>query len=416
MFDYQLGDDETAIFERVVDRLAELKRQRRSIPDLALAMRERRNAPSPGEGDPEVVYARQVVLAWREYVKQVRNLGPLTDDAQRSSGQPPNLQKLAEDVVYKQATTTRFPLIAPLMDIAGYGQQLLVHHLDAKLAAMFAQHAGEYPLLHVEDALDDTALLTRISRRDTLDPQAFLDLLKLTADFQSRYGQLYREVQDEDSPAHRTLHLCSAWTRFLYDQPEALQRGEPPRPLDVWLAIVRDPSGTVTNAGNVYSRATITLPLLSTYGTPAPRIEVATRAGEGFEAGSVQEAIGNQPAEHRWDLMAAGRVSFERMTASVSDRHPEALEEYPQRVTGWDLPGEPWSLLMAMSARQDNDLGDGYWKIPVRMETGVDPIGFLIGLRIGSRERPFPGVIPPLADPGPRPRMATATSYLTAPP
>jgi len=100
----------------------------------------------------------------------------------------------------------------------------------------------------------------------------------------------------------------------------------------------------------------------------------------------------------------------------VSDKHPDALRTYPERAVGWDLPGDPWSLLMAMGARQDNDLGDGYWKIPVRMETGVDPIGFVIGLRIGSREQPFPGVIPPLEDPGPRPKMAEVAGYLTSPP
>jgi len=418
MFDGTLGSDkiDDAIFKRVIDRLAELKRQGLSVPDQERAMRERRNMPDSGQGEPEVVYSRPLVVAWREYVREVRSLGPLTGDDQRSSGQPPDLGKLAESIVFKQATTLRFPLIAPLIDIATYGQQLLVHHLDNRLAAIFGQHNSEYPLLHTADGLDDTALLTRIGQRKTVQPKAFIELLKLIADFEGRYGELYKEVQRQDSPVHRTLHLCAAWVRFLYEEPAALTRGEPPRPLDVWLAIVRDPSGTVANAGNVYSHVTVNLPLVTTYGTPAKPLEMATRAGEGIIAGSVQEAIGNQPAEYRWDLMAGERVTFDDMTASVSDKHPDALAAYPARAVGWDLPGQPWSLLMAMGARADNDLGDGYWKIPVRMETGVDPIGFLIGLRIGSRERPFPGVIPPVENPGPRPAMTTASQYLAGPP
>jgi hypothetical protein len=417
MFDYELGDDaiDDAIFDRIGDRLAELNRQRRSVPNLARAMRERRNTPSPSEGAPEVVYARRINAAWRDYVKEVTSLGPLTGERRRSSGKPPDVERLAENIVYEQATTARFPLIAPLMDIAAYGQRLLIHHLDAELAGLFAEQLGRYPLIHPADALDDTALLTRLRDRQTVDPQTFVNLLAQVAEFQDRYGGLYSDVQ-RDSPALRTLRLCEAWSGFLYDQPEMLRRGEPPRPLDVWLAIIRDPSGTVGNAGKVYSRLTITLPLVSSYGTPAKEIDVATRAGEGIQAGTVQEAIGDALAEYRWDLMAAARVSFDRMTAVVSERHAGAREEYPDRAVGWDLPGDPWCLLMALGARADNDLGDGYWKIPVRMETGVDPIGFLIGLRIGSRERPFPGVISPLEDPGPRPTMAEAAGYLTGPP
>ncbi len=418
IFDYDLGrnDIDDAVFDLINDQLAELARQRRSIPHLLRAMNEKRNLPGRNEGDPEVVYSRQVVVAWQDYVREVRDLGALTEDSPRSSGKPPGLERLAERIVYKQATTTQFPLIAPLLDIADYGQQLLVHHLDAKLAGMFARYSGEYPLLHQEDALDDTALLTRVGQRKTIDQQAFVDLLREVAAFQDSYGELYGGVQRQGSPAHRTLYLCAAWNRFLYDEVDALQRGESPRPLDVWFAMVRDPSGMVGNAGRVYSKQTITLPLLTTYGTPAKAIEVATRVGEGIKSGSVQEAIGTQAAQYRWSLFVPSGVTYDVMTATVSDKHRDAREAYPDRAVGWNLPGNPWSLLMAMGARHDNDLSDGYWGIPVRMETEVDPLGFVIGLKIGSRERPFPGVIPPVEDPGARPKMSRAIGYLTSPP
>jgi len=416
MFDVGLGSDATdnAVFKRIETRLKELNRQRRSVPNLERAMRDPRNAPGDSEGDPEVVYARQLESAWREYVRAVRALGPLTDDQTRSSNQPPDLQKLTEGLIYRQATTPESPLIAPLVDIAGYGQQLLVNHLEEKLARLFVEARGRYPVVDEAAARDDSALLTRIGAQPTLEPRAFIELLRQVAEFQRHYGKLYRDVRP-DSPALTTLDACEAWIRFLYDPPDALLRGDPP-PLDVGVAIVRDPSGTVGNAGNVYSKVTVRLPLLSSYGTAGKALEVATRAGEGIQAGTIQQVIGNQPATYRWSLLPAAGVSFDRMTVVVAEKHPDARAEYPERAVGWDLPGHPWSLLMALSARRDNDLGDGFWKIPVRMETGVDPIGFLIGVRIGSRERPFPGVIPPLPDLGPRPRMTRADFYLTSPP
>ena len=413
MFDYELaeGDIDDAVYDRIADRLAELNRQGRSLPNLLRAMRDRRNLPRSGEGEPEVVYARQLVDAWDDYVREVRGLGALSGDEQRSTGTPPNLEQLADNIVYEQAASTQFPLIAPVLDLASYGQELLVHHLAARLVTIFAEHAGRYPILHADDAHDDTALLTLMKDRAMMDPTTFLALLKQTREFTDRYGDLMAEVQP-NSPARRTLHVSDGWVRFLYEQPEALLRDEKPRPLDTWLAIVRDPSGTVANAGNVYSKLTISLPLLTPYGAAAKPLEVAVRAGEGIVAGTVQEAVGNEQAEYRWDLLAAADVTFERMSAVVSEKHPDARDEYPEQAVAWNLPAQPWSLLMAMGAREDNDLGDGYWKIPVRMETGVNPIGFLIGVRIGNSERPFPGAIPPPPDPGPRPEMSRAEAYL----
>lgn len=404
-----------AVYQRIGSRLAELDRQQRSVPNLCVAMRRTRNMPGPSDGAPPVVYGGQIVSGWSEYVRQVRSLGPLTDEAKRTTGAPPDLEKLAESVVYKQATTPQFPLIAPLMDIATYGEKLLAHHLESRLAALFARHAGEYPLIQIDAAHDSSALLSGISGRKTCDPKEFIELLKLAVVFQQRYGELYQDVQG-DSPANETLRRCAAWVAFLYDSPDALMGGQSPRPRDVWVTIVRDNSGDVGNAANVYSKLTLTLPLLTANGTAATPLERLVRAGEGITASSVQEAIGGGSAQYRWDLFVGSGVSYDRMTVVVSDKHPDARGDYPARLKGWDLPGNPWSLLMAMTARSDNDLSDGYWKIPVRMESSDEPVGFLVGIKIGDRDRSFPGVIPPLSAPGNRPQMSEAARYLSARP
>ena len=63
----------------------------------------------------------------------------------------------------------------------------------------------------------------------------------------------------------------------------------------------------------------------------------------------------------------------------------------------------------------DNDFRDGYWGIPVRIETKDPsrPIGYQIGVRIGSSDRPFPGPVPPLKPPGARPKLKEAEKYLS---
>ena len=415
MFDIDLvkGDEiDDAVYDRIADRLGALNRDNRSVPHILYPMRDDRNKPDRGTRD--VAYAQALIDAWDDYLKQVRDLGPLADDAP-PSGEPlelPDLEQLGDNIIYKHSTTTQFPLIKPLIDISQYGQELLVHHLDAKLAQAFADHWGKYPLVHPETALDDTPELIKIRDLGTIDPQTFIDLLAEVRAFQTRYGGLYGNVRRQGSPAQNTLYLCNAWIKFLYEKPEMLSRNERPRAIDVWVAIVRGQSRTVGNAGRVYSKQKLTLPLLTLSGNPAKAIEGATRSGEGIRAGSVQEAIGNQPAEYRWNLFVSETVSFDRMTAAVSDRHPKASESYPPEAPGWSLPGDPWRLLMAMGSSSENDLSDGYWQIPVRMETGVEPIGFVVGLKIGSRERPFPGVIPPLEQLPPRPKMATAEEYL----
>ena len=399
-----------AVYDRINERLDELNRGGKSLPHLLASMLLDRNQPPPGAGDPPVVYAQQIVTAWSNYLKQLRGIGTLTDEAKRP-GPPPDLDALAENIVYRQATGPDFPLIAPLLDIAAYGQQLLVHHLEQRLAEGFAPLAGRYPVLSPAAARDDSVLLTHLRQLGTVDPEQFVKLLRMAAEFEHNYGALYQRIKP-NSPARQTLQLCQAWARFLYHSPDALLRGERPRPIDVWVAIVRDPSGTVGNAGNVYQRFTVSLPLLTPNGTVAPPIEFATRAGEGIKAGSVQDAIGSRPAPYRWSLFAGRNAAFRPMTVTVSTKHPQARPEYPERADGWRLPGNPWSLLMAIGANPDNDLDNGYWKIPVRIDTRIKQVGFWVGLRIGNRDRPFPGVIPPPAAPGPRPTMTAADKYL----
>ncbi|MCH8806459.1 MAG: hypothetical protein IH986_10265, partial [Planctomycetes bacterium] len=104
-------------------------------------------------------------------------------------------------------------------------------------------------------------------------------------------------------------------------------------------------------------------------------------------------------------------------SAEVTNLHINANPAiFPATATaGWKLGGDPWALLMLIGSRVDNDFGDGYWGIPVRIETNAPNrvIGYQIGVRIGSNDRPFPGPVPPLKPRGARPKLKEAAKYLS---
>jgi hypothetical protein len=93
----------------------------------------------------------------------------------------------------------------------------------------------------------------------------------------------------------------------------------------------------------------------------------------------------------------------------VWDKNPQLAG--PEQVrAAWQLPGNPWSLLLLVGSNPANRLSGGEWVIPVMMKFGDETIGFDIAVRF---ERPFPGPIEPAPDPGPPPAMEAAQKYLS---
>ena len=397
-----------AAWERFKTRSDSLNAEGHSVPHLALAMRSARNRPERGE--PEVVYSAQLSKAWADYSEQVRELGSLTPDAPVSSASVPDLEQLAREVVYRRATTTDFPLITPLVDIARHGQRLLRHHLDSELARRFKAYRGQYPVIEPRAAQDESFELVSLRELAAVDGEDFVSLLRDMARFQRDYGALYEGVQPDS--AGDTLRRARAWITFLYEDANELagaKQPELPR-LPLSIEVCDDRSGQYRPPGAFYNTVKVSLPILSQSLDRAPVIE----RGRDLCPRSVPECVKARPQdEFRWGWRQD--VSFQPMTVELRDKNPNAPRDCPDPAVGWTLPANPWSLLMAMGTSPDNELDDGCWKIPVRIQAGNETIGFLIGLRIGSRDRPFPGVIPPPDDPGDPPRMAEASRYLSAP-
>ncbi|MBU0640944.1 MAG: hypothetical protein KKB50_18940 [Planctomycetes bacterium] len=424
MFEYDLDSAnpnaavrarEDRIYDLIADRLSEVNRAGHSLPHLLKEMISDVNRPD--QGTRETAFAGAMTTAWNNYVSQVRELGPLREeDAQSSSGKPPDLAKLAKEIVFKRATTTEFGLIKPLLDLAQYGQELLVHHLDALLAQRFDKYRAQYPIVAENEALDDSARLTRLSQLKLLPPRELLKLLQDVADFERRYGVLYANVR-ADSNAQQTLQKCRQWVEFLYNDPNSLTSGRDPDQLDVSVEVVKDFSGEFRNAGEVYYKLSISLPLLTEFDEKGRPIDRDTRSADGgILSAEVRSALSGKDPQYRWDLLPREEITFDRTRVAVLEKHPNAAMTFPDPAVGWDLAGDPWSLLLLLSADPDNRLANDIWKIPVRIEAGPEPVGFNIALRLGSSVRFFPGVIPPPDPPQERPKMTAAGAYLTPPP
>jgi len=414
---YEVGHElSDPVYTRLKSRVDQLPR---SLPkDFNDSMRRPSNLPGRQEGDAWEVVAKQIAVGWDKYVERVRSLGPLTETAGRSAALP-DLEAMLQDMVYKRATRREFALIAPLMDLAEYGQELLTHHLDRKLADIFAPHVGHYPVLRSSYGITQAADIAA----GTVAPQDFRKLLRSAAEFKSRFETLYANLRPESSPTRKTLDHCVRWIEFLYNKDyvkalDDLRTDTPPRRLDdLRVALAEVPViENLANAAFVYQQLRLTLPLTDESDRPL-EIEAPTTV---MQRVTVQDALhDDQRAKRcRFDLLAAERVQFPQVIVKLSELHPEAVGKYPQALDGWTLPGAPWTLLVLMAASDSKNLEQGMWDIPVRirvrdLQTGRDvTVGFEIGIQIGQAH-PFPVVITPPdpVDPQP-PKMARARKYL----
>ncbi|RMF85806.1 MAG: hypothetical protein D6744_00800 [Planctomycetota bacterium] len=382
--------------------------------DVSIAQQQAQmfqNLPPDGGAAAAKAFGGAISGAWNQYVNQVAALGPLTGESRTL--QPPDLAQLRDNIVYRQAYRTDFPLVAPLVDLAEYGQELLKHHVQAELAKVFAAHAGEYPLVS-RAAVDGYDYGSIFSMR-RMDPQAFLDLLRKAEAFRTRFLELYESLEP-GSGAKEALDACRAWTRFLYDNPADLLANRPPSPCPVWLVVVA-PGAVERQAyasmGIGYGNMEISVPLLTTSRTrPAPiRIETKTSAGNNAFKRSVTEALNALPGpNYTWSLMDSPSVLPEAYV-KLSDRNPDMADRFPETARGFTLPADPWTIPMLLGARSNNKLANDLWQIPVAISIGKESVGCVIGIKLG---RPFPGTtIPPLQYRGAAPKMVAASRYFS---
>ena len=393
-------------------RLTDLQRTNRSLPDKLYDVWK--SADETRRTDAEGVLSGRLTQVWNDYLKQVEALGP-----EAARGAPaPDLSRLRRELDscmrWQSMRPEDFHFVRPWLDVAEYGQQLLVHHLAAHLAKIFEPYSPpsnrKYPIMFTREARDTTPALERLRQLNTLEPDELLKLLREVTDFKQRYGELYETV-NPDSEAHRTLQMCQAWVEFLYKHADDLGQDKRPDPLDIKLTVRRSEKGL--SAFSIYNQLTISLPLLR-------KESLEPEDPMRFFPGSLPAADGKgriaregQWLEFRWSLFAG--QDYGRTTAQASNPNERAPQDTPPSVQTWELPGDAWSLLLLIGADEENDLRDeNKWRIPavIQMHAAEFPYAYDVIVQL---ERQFPGPIQPLAAPGEPPRMDSANRYLEPP-
>lgn len=375
-----------ALAALVDERLGRLKAQQQSLPDRCLAMVEGRPANDPA---PENEYGRRITGAWRGYLEQVLLLGDLTQPS--SATDLPNLDRLRTDIVFPGATSVSDPLIQPLVRIAEYGNALLAHQVDSRLASIFARVNGRFPVISPEAARDPSPGFSRLAGMSTLTPAELVQLLQEVSAFRAQYGALLAKTT-RDPSVQRTLDQCDAWAKFLYRDPGAMSRGAPPERFDVAAGWVLSPPGSVLAPGSVYVKAVVQMPVLDANGGASAPLQFETRTGSDVRQQNIKQCLAGVAPQFSWRLADSG---FPASSAKLTDRLAET-PDYPAEVSGWVISRGPWSLLMMIGARAEADQGGGFYGIPVELPTPRGNIGFTVAIRFGDGTNPYPGPIPPL--------------------
>lgn len=332
-------------------------------------------------GGGEAAVSGPLISAWRAYVNALK------------SSTPPRARGLA-DAMVDQPIPTDFPLIAPLVDLARYGETLLAHNLATQLAGIFQQYAGQFPIS---------------PGPGEIGPDRLAELLKTALEFQASAGGLLDRMKDAER-ARETLARCEAWVNFLWGGPSRLN--ERPSPLDVEVAVLRvedNPAAGIVNVSNVYNKLTVRLPLLA-----------IDRVGAGvsqdfdlFMSTTTWDAGVQQKISGKLDVNTGGgpaELILSNPNESVRANNP------PQQTR--TLPGGRYSFLTLLGSGTSRELDGGLlWQYPVEFDvTEADGSrkrgAFILAFRLTDRSRAFPGLIPPFQSPGEAPRMAEAARYL----
>lgn len=176
--------------------------------------------------------ASKVASAWSGYVSELKQLGPL-DGVAKSSGKPPSVADLQKNALSERGISnanSRF--VAPMLDIAEYGDELLRYHLRSRLSDLARSGAGRYPFAGSASAIDE---------------KSFSELIRAAETYRSSFKSLIGP--DEEA----FLNRLASWGSFL-------ATGDDVR-VKVGILGLPGDSG-VNNLGFVHSEVDVQLPFI----------------------------------------------------------------------------------------------------------------------------------------------------------
>lgn len=370
----------------------------------------------PRSGEPGRALAEPIAAAWSNYVKEVQSLGALVDDRAAGAASIPDLKKLRDDALYKTATKADNNLIRPMLEIAGYGEQLLANHLETRLhETVFKAANDKYPVVDQAKATCESMDFSELERVTTLKPDELIDLLKRYQEFSDRYGRVFAASTSDgrrlDENVRATFDRCSGWIKFLYKDPADL-KDKRPRAVTLKLAFI--PADGAGSPGAVYKAVRLSLPVTPAAGGVALDKEF-TR--EIFPR-TPRAALAEEKEEFEWDLFGpATGGSTAAFSQLVSGANP-----VPDPAEIFKLSGSPWTLIMLLTSSPSNQKEDGIWAVPLKRQFPVESIkviGFQLCVQFlwtdrtaAATDRAFPGLIPPFRGPKSQPTFSNADFYL----
>lgn len=404
----------------ILECLPELRKRNANLPER---LSDLRVAASGVQGtDPDQVLADRLAQVLGRYIDLVRAVGEDARGAPETLPTPEAIRKeLADIIPWKTLQPESFPLIAPFLDLAAHGRDLLEYELRTQLRQRFQPLEGRYPV--VADPFDASTDLKKLSDlgQKAADPKEFVRLLRDLAQFGRERADLIRKLlPDASHPVRQSLDLAAKWAAFLYEDPNSLATRDP-EIIELTLGVAQ-PSD-VTPAGAAYDKVVFDLPLIKRESlTPAESIERWVRPGAGGGEGQalprdVADALSNDRLrlEFRWQLQLESEFKFAEPGAVVKERNERAdTTKFPEEArTAWRIPARPIALLMLIDSRRENRREDGLiCVVPARIQLRDEVIGFDVGIKF---KRKYPGSLPPLPDPGGVPKMVRAETYLKAP-
>ncbi|MFN0134522.1 MAG: type VI secretion protein IcmF/TssM N-terminal domain-containing protein [Phycisphaerae bacterium] len=364
-----------------------------------------------------------VVGAWDEYAASVNELGELTDLLGPNVSLPDlaKLRKRIKDAHAGPSSAT----IAALLDIAEQGQVLLRHRVESRIAALLGDVSGKYPFVALESN-EPATRLEKLSKTTVAEPDATLKLIREIALVRERFHPLWvaSGKSSDDAPGgeplDQTTFAASQWRRFLFEKPGDMTKDRKPDLVQVAI-VFSSKAGEAEAAGGLYDFVTARLPLATESRVQIDSIKLDSAPGsskKNLSTSDVAGAFGDKSAAETYRLDLFSGVDYGVLEFGVADRSPKALANLKESAStneSWKLPSGAWSLLMLVDAHE-NGLLAGFksrWSIPIAIHVGgATPVGFSMGIQLGTEARPYPGPIPPLAAPASIPRMESATKYL----
>lgn len=372
------SDKDKAVYKQILDVLRQMGGERALPIRYATALKSLESRP----GVPEAEVAMQVQNAWRNYANGVKGESPT------------KAATLAGNIVLNQPIDVSFPLVAPLVDLAEYGETLFAYDLATKLASIFQQYAGQFPLGPSSDG-------------NGLPPDRLGELLTKALDFKQRFGSLLSRMRGGED-AERTLIKCEDWAKFLWGSADVARLREPPVPLGVEVSVLRVPDNVAANiisVSNIYNEVTVRLPLSTQTGGIVEKSFTLYASPEAWDAGDPQKISGSLNVNAAG---GAGEMTLSKPNERARDKNP------PEQRRA--LPGGRYSVLALLSSGGSKEQAGGVWQYPVEFDVtegdGTRRIGkFMLAFRLTEGARPFPGLIPAFTSPGAPPRMEKADQY-----